>query len=195
MVKLFRGEFMDKNFTVRACHLFILGAFISFLGWIFEIIGRYIIYEVLEDRGFLFLPMCPIYGVTLVLCFLLLGTPKKTKNIISKHIKNKYVQHVIYFIFVTIFASITELITALALRPFDVILWTYEDQFLNFLGIICPLYSILWGVLITVFMSFLWDKLYNTIKKLPYKASVTLSFIWGTAISFDFIIQCAKLIQ
>ena len=39
--------------------LFVL---ISFGGWCFEKVGRYFLYGSLGDRGFLSLPLCPIYG-------------------------------------------------------------------------------------------------------------------------------------
>ena len=54
----------------------IIFAAVSFLGWCFEKVGRLIVYGGIGDRGFLSLPVCPIYGYTVLLVFFLAGTPR-----------------------------------------------------------------------------------------------------------------------
>ena len=50
---------------------------ISFLGWCMETIYCSSWFTNFDDRGFLTLPFCVIYGTPLCLVFLLLGTPKE----------------------------------------------------------------------------------------------------------------------
>ena len=47
----------------------IIFAAVSFLGWCFEKVGRLTVFNAIGDRGFLSLPVCPIYGYTVLLIF------------------------------------------------------------------------------------------------------------------------------
>jgi len=54
--------------------LFLTGVVLSFLGWLWETIFSFFLRSP-NDRGFLLLPICPIYGFALILVYLLFGTP------------------------------------------------------------------------------------------------------------------------
>ena len=69
---------------VKACRLTLIAVAISFGGWCFEKVGRYVVYGGVGDRGFLHLPLCPIYGISTALIFLLTGTPRETQGVVGR---------------------------------------------------------------------------------------------------------------
>ena len=54
--------------------LFLTGLILSFIGWVWETIFSFILHSP-NDRGFLVLPFCTIYGFALIFIYLLFGTP------------------------------------------------------------------------------------------------------------------------
>jgi uncharacterized membrane protein len=193
---------MGKGRVQIACRLALIGTFISFVGWSFEKLGRFIVYGAVGDRGFVWLPLCPIYGISIVLIFLLFGTPTRFSGIIGTPIasffgslkQKRWLAFLFYFILATAAATLTELITGLLMMPFGVRLWDYSERFLNLWGIICVGFSLLWGALITLFMAFLWLPLYRLVSKLPERLTVILGITFSAAVAVDFIINTVLLI-
>ena len=58
---------------IQLAYYFLLFILYSFGGWIVECIWTYFMKRRLENRGFLFGPICPIYGVGSLICVLLIG--------------------------------------------------------------------------------------------------------------------------
>ena len=185
---------MDKRFCKNgfseACRLTVFGTAISLAGWCFEVVGRYAVYGVLADRGFVTLPLCPIYGITLIATYLFFGTPSRPKALFRQlRTSRTILRYALYFISVTVFSTAVELLTALVFTSFGVQLWTYHEQPFNLFGVVCLGYSLLWGVLITAFMGFVWERAYAVIKKIPAKAVISVGVSLGVAISMDFLIN------
>lgn len=59
--------------AIQLAYYFLLFILYSFGGWIVECIWTYFMKRKLENRGFLFGPICPIYGVGSLICVLLVG--------------------------------------------------------------------------------------------------------------------------
>ncbi len=59
--------------VIQLAYYFLLFILYSFGGWIVECIWTYFMKRKLENRGFLFGPICPIYGVGSLICVLLVG--------------------------------------------------------------------------------------------------------------------------
>lgn len=59
--------------VIQLAYYFLLFVLYSFGGWIVECIWTYFMKRKLENRGFLFGPICPIYGVGSFICVLLIG--------------------------------------------------------------------------------------------------------------------------
>ena len=123
----------------------------SFLGWTLEVIYHFYTERRFVNRGFLYGPLCPIYGSTAVLLILTL-TP----------VSNNYI-----WIFVggAIAASLIELITGYLMELFfHAKWWDYSKERFNVKGYICLKFSFLWGVLALVFI-----KIINpSVSKLTY---------------------------
>ena len=194
-----------KKLFLVACRLTLIGTFISFVGWCFEKLGRFIIYGAVGDRGFLFLPLCPIYGISVVFSILLLGTPLLPDGLLLSKVlrtwgskslfsKRRWITFAIYFSFTSVAATAIELITGLLLFPFGIRLWDYSERFLNLWGIVCPMFSLLWGALITLFATFAWIPLYRLFSKIPAKSTFVISITLATTITVDFIANIVLLI-
>ncbi len=106
----------------------------SLIGWCFESTYVSIRQKKFVNRGFLRLPMLPIYGTGAIL-ILLITLPYK--NIIWK-----------VYIGGMLGATILEYITGLLMESvFKIKYWDYSNQKLHFQGRICVSSSLFWGVL------------------------------------------------
>ena len=131
---------MEKEITLKKTKkdkLFdaILYFFIyAFLGWVLETIYAIFIHGHFVKRGFLYGPICPIYGFGAVI--LILSTKKLYKRPFLK------------FVIATGAFTIFEYIVSFLLEIlFDIKLWDYSNDFLNIQGRVSILYSIVWGVI------------------------------------------------
>lgn len=62
-----------ESIILQFAYYFLLFILYSFGGWIVECIWTYFMKRKLENRGFFFGPICPIYGVGSLICILLIG--------------------------------------------------------------------------------------------------------------------------
>jgi uncharacterized membrane protein len=114
----------------------------SIIGWSYETVFTYFMNGVLSKRGFLLGPLCPIYGVSILIMLLICSD--KGKSMINLIIKCAFV------------ATTMEYITSYWLeRLFDRRWWDYSDMFMNVNGRICLGASILFGVLGAVFVRYI----------------------------------------
>ncbi|MBC8061376.1 MAG: hypothetical protein H7Y18_12035 [Clostridiaceae bacterium] len=112
--------------------LFVLFVIYSFLGWLTEILYAFCKHRKFVNRGFLYGPFCPIYGLGVVLASKLLLTFQS--NLI------------ILFILSVIITSIIEYITSYILEIFfQSTWWDYSNEKFNIDGKICLKFSLLWG--------------------------------------------------
>lgn len=105
----------------------------SFIGWLYEIACMKLIFGIYEDRGVLYLPLCPIYGFGLLILMAIFG---KVKSI------------------VLLFAGSVLLTTGIELAvsyvmeyAFHTSLWTYEGWPLNFQNRISLISSCIFGLM------------------------------------------------
>ncbi len=177
------------DISVRVSILFFI---ISFMGWCFEKIARYFVYGSTADRGFLSMPICPIYGFSIILIYLLIGSPYSPRIGIRRDcgrtigkILRFILNLLIYFILATLISTAAELVTGMLFKEaFGVTLWSYESQPYSLGGYICLGYSLLWGAMITVFMLWLWQPLCSAVWRIGKKrASVIALMLCGIAVA------------
>ena len=131
----------------------------SFLGWLIETIYALFVHGYFVKRGFLFGPICPIYGFGAVL--LLLAT------------KKLYKKPFLFFFFAAIAFTLFEYIVSFLLEMlFGLRWWDYSNDFLNIQGRVSLLYSILWGVIGLILLEKLHPYIQNKIQKIT-KGSTT----------------------
>ncbi len=185
--------------------LFLLFLIISNLGWIIETLFFIVSFDVIADRGFLLLPLCPIYGCSLMVIYLIIGTPKegKLKPLFERSEKLSPVRktlsyiglYCIYFIFATLIPTAAELLTGLFFdKCFGVKLWKYDKYKYNMNGYICLQFSLLWGFIITIAMNLLWPVIENMVRKISDKATKIIGISFLTIFIFDIVINIFYLV-
>lgn len=104
----------------------------SFLGWCVEVLYNVYANKRIVNRGFLNGPLCPIYGIGMLMVLLLLHPA--SDNLI------------VLFVGGLIFATVIELVGGAALyRLFHMRWWDYTNERFNFHGYICLKFSLFWG--------------------------------------------------
>lgn len=96
----------------------------SFIGWILEVLSKYIDDKKFVNRGFLLGPICPIYGYGVILIILLIGS--KSNDILSIFLKSIFI------------CSILEYFTSYIMEKlFKARWWDYSNNRFNINGRIC----------------------------------------------------------
>ena len=125
----------------------------SFLGWLIETIYAMFVHGYFVKRGFLFGPVCPIYGFGAVL--LLMATKKLYKKPFLK------------FLIATIAFTLFEYMVSFILEMlFGLRWWDYSNDFLNIQGRVSLLYSIFWGVIGLILLEKLHPYIQDKIQKI-----------------------------
>ncbi len=149
--------------------------FYALLGWCCEVIYAALNSGTFVNRGFLSGPVCPIYGVGMVLVLLSL-TP------LSHH-------YLLLFLGAAAVTSLLEYITGFVLEKiFHDKWWDYSDEHFNLHGYICLKFSILWGlacVLVVKVVAPSIDALYRLIPRVP---GMIILCICYTALAVDLIV-------
>ena len=162
--------------------------FIAFIGWVFEKVGRYFVYGSISDRGFLSLPLCPIYATSVIGVYLLFGTPKRLRLLAKRIDAGVLKGTALYFLFSAVAASAVELCVGVFFESaFGLRLWDYSERAFDVFGHVCLSYSLLWGGILTAFMFTVWKKLESAVKSIPQKKLTVGVFVIYGAVLADFI--------
>lgn len=152
----------------------------SFFGWVLESIFKSILQRKLVNSGFLYGPVCPIYGFGAIIILLFLNTFKD--NI------------VMLFIAGVIVLSVWEYIVGVILeKRFNTKYWDYSENFLNIKGRVCLMNSFFWGVLGVIFTIYIHPFIEKYILFLNKEALIYINSILVIAIITDCIITIIKL--
>lgn len=139
---------------------FLLTMLLSLFGWAFETVYMRIATGEWVHRGFMTLPFCPIYGCSLVFVYFLVGTPQEGRFLLRR-VRNTPIRYLLYFAIAFIVPSAMELIVGWFFnKTMHLRLWSYAHAPLNIEGYVCLRNSIVWAVLIFLFMRFVfpWGK-------------------------------------
>lgn len=215
MIKQKYGENMkkDKKYVrgqgrydslARLCRMIMIGFLVSFGGWVLETAMHYIRYGEYTDRGFLRLPLCPIYGASVILIAYFFGTPQALDGILDRQIlrsertkrllKSKVMRYIAYFVMVTLISTAAELVIGGIFKMIGMPLWDYSDKAFNLFGVICLSYSLIWGVMITVIMAFLWRPMSQLFSKMPSRTAIISAFTLLVAATVDFTVNLILLL-
>ena len=170
-----------------AAQYFIAFIFFSFLGWIYECLYCTAKEKRWENRGFLFGPVCPIYGTAAVLIMIIFG-----------HLPvfgNKYGSPVwLVFIICALLSAVIEYSTSFALeRLFHAVWWDYSNVPLNLNGRICLPATCGFGVVGVILVRFILP----FIAAIPFDAHPNvnefLSLLFMLALGIDITVTVASL--
>ena len=168
--------------------LYLVFILVSFIGFIYETILAVIIELENIDRGFLTLPLCPIYGFGVILTYLILDIPINIKLFKYRFNVNRRIKFYLYFLLSALFASILEIIVGYSFEYlFDKVLWEYSGMILSF-NKYCSLFpSICWGIVITLFMHNIFPYLYNRIIRINFEIKISFSIAITIFIFIDLL--------
>ena len=152
----------------------LLAILFSFLGWCMEMAvcrieaGRWV------ARGFLALPICPIYGFGVIIVTVLF----------------RPISHTILPLFfaTSLVCTAFELLVGLGMeKMFDTRWWDYSHEKFNYKGYICLKISILWGIGCVIVLRFVQPMVEVIVDKIPVKVGLVLIVIWSVLIVIDLI--------
>ena len=156
----------------------------SMIGWVYEVGLGLIKEEGFVNRGFMFGPWLPVYGVGgLIILFLM-------SRILGSRVKNKAIKILITFVAITLLAMFVELAASYII---DITggnfktLWNYSDRKFNFQGRIALWPGIKFGiigVLVMYCLKPLLDKLFRS----KYLKAINIGIICCAAIFFSDVI-------
>lgn len=158
----------------------------SFIGWLLETSYSFVLLGHFTNRGFLFGPLCPIYGWGAVI---LISYLKKYK---SNSIK--------LFFYSAIIFSIFEYIAGFALDAlFADRWWDYTNDFMNLNGRISIFYSFAWGIIAILFINhihpFMEKKVKKILKKIPNLTQTILIQGAILLVAIDTFISCMSYLN
>jgi uncharacterized membrane protein len=121
----------------------------GFAGWVCELFfRRFVSQKKWVNPGFLTGPLLPLYGFGVV-GFYLFANDIPWGDISA----NPYWNKTIEILCIGVLMTLIELIAGLIfIKGMKIKLWDYSNRWANFEGIICPLFSLIWGILGAVYV-------------------------------------------
>ena len=172
-------EINNKKLS-RHCIYIIYFFTFAFLGWIMETFYCAYVMGYFSKRGFLYGPICPIYGYGALILIIILS--KYRKNSIK-----------LFFSSVAIFTFFEYIVSFGLDALFGLKWWDYSERFLNINGRISIFHAFAWGFIAILFINHLYPFIKKHVNlilaKIPHKIQVTaistvlVVFIADTALS------------
>ena len=134
----------------------------SFIGWLLEVLCKFIDDKKFVNRGFLLGPICPIYGYGVVLIVLLMGS--NDNDLLSIFLKSIFI------------CSVLEYFTSFIMeRLFKARWWDYSQKRFNINGRICLETMLPFGLGATIILYSVHPKIIYLVNLLSYKVKVILA--------------------
>ena len=172
----------------------------SFLGWVYECVFCMVKERHWENRGFLFGPVCPIYGVGMIFTIVIIGKRPFTRLFLyflqGKSLLESppAVPYAATFVICAICASLVEYITSVYLeKKFHARWWDYSDMPLNLDGRICIPAATAFGLLGVAAQRYvipMSQRLHNT---LPASAGSLLALVLMSLFTADIVLTVENL--
>ena len=143
--------------------IFYLG---STFGWTIELFFRRIVHKKWVNPGFLIGPYLPIYGFGLV--FL---------TIIYFIFQSQSINPIIIILLMAFVMTLIELIGGLISLKNKIRLWDYRNRWLNYKGIICPLFSVIWTIVGALYYYIIVENIINALDW--FSENIAFSYIIG----------------
>lgn len=167
-------------------YYFVLYFFLyGFLGWCTEVIYAAFKEKKFVNRGFLNGPLCPIYGVGVVVVVYFLDMFRS----------NLVLLYVTSVILVTTLEWVTGFIME---KLFRHKWWDYSNIPLNLNGYVCLPFSLIWGVGCVLIVDFIHPAVHSLMVHLPFKLGVVLMVLMGFGLIADIyvtVVGIAKINQ
>lgn len=146
--------------------------FWSFIGWCIEVCYMTIETGEYQNRGFLNMPICPIYGFGVLII-----------AVFSRPIADK---PLLLFVISLVLCTTLELVVGLGMEKlFNTRWWDYSHERFNYRGYICPKVSILWGFGCVFVIKVVQPLVEAATIRLPFRFGIIFIAVMGVLIALD----------
>ena len=160
--------------------MFLLFSFWSFIGWIIEVIDIAIETGKIENRGFLHIPFCPMYGFGVLVITILL-----------RDVRNDFFS---LFIGSAILCTVLELAVGMMFdKLFHKRWWDYSHMKFNYKGLICLRNTVLFGLGCVFVERIVEPAVERRIEAVPEFVGLSFITIMCIVIIIDLLVSLHKL--
>ena len=164
----------------RAYLYFIYFIVFTFIGWLIETAYSFYSLGHFTKRGFLYGPLCPIYGWGAIILIMFFSTYKK------KNFK--------LFIYSAIIFTLFEYLVSFGMEAlFSLKWWDYTEEFMNLNGRVSIFYSFAWGIIAILVINFIYPffkkKINLVLSKIPFSLQVTIVYILFAIFATDTVLS------
>lgn len=164
----------------RAYLYFIYFIVFAFIGWLIETAYSFYSLGHFTKRGFLYGPLCPIYGWGAIILIMFFSTYKK------KNFK--------LFIYSAIIFTLFEYLVSFGMEAlFSLKWWDYTEEFMNLNGRVSIFYSFAWGIIAILVINFIYPffkkKINLVLSKIPFSLQVTIVYILFAIFATDTVLS------
>ncbi|MBE6555441.1 MAG: hypothetical protein E7663_04320 [Ruminococcaceae bacterium] len=132
-----------------------LFCFCATCGWLIEVVYRGFRHRKVVNPGFLTGTCLPIYGIGGAVLYFL-------SELKLRALPNEYLRVAVILLMAVAVMTLIELVGGLiALKYFRIRLWDYSGEWGNFQGVICPKFSLFWGLICAAYYFFLYAPLHD----------------------------------
>lgn len=173
---------MNKENFSRTVFRYIFEFMVAgFIGWIYEVVTVWIMWDCFDNRGMLHMPIVPIYAVGAFILLIILGEKKRNPLFV--------------FLFSAVITTIFELGASYLLEfMFHRQFWTYKYWWGSILDRASILSSAIFGVFALIYFFGLHRISGKLSNKLPLPVCIGFSTVAVTAVLTDLIISVNKLL-
>lgn len=155
----------------------------SVIGWLIETCFSFYSLGHFTKRGFLFGPLCPIYGWGAIILIMFFRTYKK--------------YNLKLFIYSALIFTIFEYLVSYGMEAlFSLKWWDYTDEFMNLNGRVSIFYTFAWGIIAILVINFIYPffkkKINILLSKIPYKVQIVTINILLVLFVADTSLSCVK---
>ena len=159
--------------------MFGIFCFWSFVGWAVEVADMAIEARELQNRGFLHLPLCPIYGLGILIL-----------NIILKSFMGNYLMLIIVSM---LLCTLIELLVGTALeKAFHARWWDYSHMRFNYKGLICLRNTLFFGAIGFVIVTIIEPKVEVFIDSVVVSVGLIIMMIMAAMLFVDTLLSFIK---
>lgn len=146
--------------------------FWAFIGWCIEVCYMTIETGEYQNRGFLSMPICPIYGFGVLMI-----------AVFSRPIADK---PLLLFVISLVLCTALELAVGLGMEKlFNTRWWDYSHEKFNYRGYICPKVSILWGLGCVLVIKVVQPLVETVVNHIPFNVGIIFICIMAVLIAID----------
>lgn len=177
---------VEKNKLTQKQKIVLYFFIYAILGWLLETAYCIVTLGEFNKRGFLYGPVCPIYGFGAIILIQSLKNMKT--NTVGK-----------FFISLVAFTSFEYVVSVVLEELFGLRWWDYTNEALNFQGRISLPFSIAWGIIGVIFVEkihpFIKEKVEEYTFLISKNKQIAIIYFFLVIILVDFIVSVIKYIK